>query len=90
MTGVQTCALPIFLSSEYGYHQLLRFKHGAVIDEITEDQIGKTVIPKPDKIQQNQIGDLVRKAYDLRAEAIKLEDEAQELLQKELSSIEEN
>ena len=79
-----------FLSSEYGYHQLLRFKHGAVIDEITEDQIGKTVIPKPDKIQQNQIGDLVRKAYDLRAEAIKLEDEAQELLQKELSSIEEN
>ena len=69
-----------FLSSEYGYHQLLRYKHGAVIDEITEDQISQTLIPISDDDKQKEIGDLVRHAYDLRAEAIRLEDEAQEIL----------
>lgn len=74
-----------FLSSDYGYHQLLRYKHGAVIDEITEDQISQSVIPLPSKPQQKEIGDLVRKAYELRAEAIQLEDEAQELLTQALT-----
>jgi len=74
-----------FLSSDYGYHQLLRYKHGAVIDEITEDQISQSVIPLPSDKQQKEIGDLVRKAYELRAEAIKLEDEAQELLTQALT-----
>ena len=74
-----------FLSSDYGYHQLLRYKHGAVIDEITEDQISQSIIPIPDKNQQKEIGDIVRKAYDLRAEAIRLEDEAQGILTKELT-----
>lgn len=74
-----------FLSSDYGYHQLLRYKHGAVIDEITEDQISQSVIPLPSDKQQREIGGLVRKAYELRAEAIKLEDEAQELLTQALT-----
>lgn len=74
-----------FLSSDYGYHQLLRYKHGAVIDEITEDQISQSVIPLPSNKQKKEIGELVRKAYKLRAEAIKLEDEAQELLTQALT-----
>lgn len=74
-----------FLSSDYGYHQLLRYKHGAVIDEITEDQISQSVIPLPSDKQQKEIGDLIRKAYELRAEAIKVEDEAQELLTQALT-----
>lgn len=74
-----------FLSSDYGYHQLLRYKHGSVIDEITEDQISQSVIPLPSDKQQKQIGDLVRQAYDLRAEAIRLEDEAQALLTQALT-----
>ncbi len=74
-----------FLSSDYGYHQLLRYKHGAVIDVITEDQISQSVIPLPSDKQQKEIGDLVRKAYELRAKAIKLEDEAQELLTQALT-----
>lgn len=73
-----------FLSSDYGYHQLLRYKHGAVIDEITEDQISQSVIPLPTD-KQKEIGDLVRKAYEFRAEAIQLEDEAQELLTQALT-----
>jgi type I restriction enzyme S subunit len=74
-----------FLSSDYGYYQLLRYKHGSVIDEITEDQISKAIIPIPEEEEQKIIGDLVRQAYDLRAQAIGLEDEAQEILIKALT-----
>lgn len=74
-----------FLSSDYGYHQLVKFKHGAVIDEITEDQIGETVIPIPKSPQRKVIGDKVRLAYEKRAEAIHLEDEAQEILKRSLA-----
>lgn len=74
-----------FLSSDYGYHQLVKFKHGAVIDEITEDQIGETVIPIPKSPQRKIIGDKVRLAYEKRAEAIHLEDKAQEILKQSLA-----
>lgn len=74
-----------FLSSDYGYHQLLRYKHGSVIDEITEGQISQSIIPIPSEKQQKEIGDLVREAYDLRAEAIRLEDEAQAILTEALT-----
>lgn len=74
-----------FLSSDYGYHQLLRYRHGAVIDEITEDQISQTLIPIPTIDNQKDIGDLVRQAYNLRAEAINLEDEAQKILTEALT-----
>jgi type I restriction enzyme, S subunit len=74
-----------FLSSEYGYYQALRFKHGAVIDHLTPEQVEEILIPLPSEKQQIEIGDLVRQAYDLRAEAIRLEDEAQTLLTQALT-----
>jgi type I restriction enzyme S subunit len=74
-----------FLSSEYGYECITRYRWGALIDEIDDDDMGKIDIPFPSEKQQKQIGDLVRQAYDLRAEAIKLEDEAQEILTKALT-----
>lgn len=77
--------LNCFLSSEYGYHQLLRYRYGAVIDEIDDKNIEGVLVPIPNEEQQKEIGDLVRKAYELRAEAIKLEDEAQELLTQALT-----
>lgn len=77
--------LTAFLSSKYGYHQVLRFKHGAVIDHLTPEQVSQILIPIPEDSQVKEIGDLVRKAYDLRAEAIQLEDEAQDLLTKALT-----
>jgi len=74
-----------FLSSPYGYYQAIRYKHGAVIDHLTSDQIEEIVIPIPDTLQMIEIGDLVRKAYDLRAEAIQIEDEAQKILTEALT-----
>lgn len=74
-----------FLSSDYGYYQSLRYKHGAVIDHLTPQQIEEILIPIPSENQQKEIGDLVREAYDLRAEAIRLEDEAQAILTEALT-----
>jgi len=74
-----------FLNSDYGYQQLIKCKHGAVIDEITEDQIGETLVPIPKLQEQKVIGDKVRLAYEKRAKAIRLEDEAQEILKQSLT-----
>jgi type I restriction enzyme S subunit len=68
------------MSSQYGKQQVLRFTHGSVIDEVTDKQIKKVLIPLPSETEQKKIGDLVRTAYEKRAEAIRLEDEAQKIL----------
>lgn len=73
-----------FLSSSYGYEQILRFRHGSVIDHITPEQVQKVIVPLPHKTQQRQIGDKVRLAYEKRADALKLEDQAQEILLREI------
>ena len=72
--------LNCFLASDYGFYQLLKYKYGSVIDEIDDKNIATVKVPIPSDKQQKEIGDLVRNAYDLRAEAIRLEDEAQEIL----------
>jgi type I restriction enzyme S subunit len=73
-----------FLSSPYGYQQILRFRHGSVIDHVTPEQIQKMIVPIPAKSIQLEIGDNIRLAYEKRAEALKLEDQAQEILFREI------
>jgi type I restriction enzyme S subunit len=74
-----------FLSSPYGYAQILRHRHGSVIDEVTDKHIERVLVPCPARKDQEAIGDMVRQAYEKRAEAIRLEDEAQDILMKELT-----
>ena len=74
-----------YLSTGYGYFGIIQLRHGAIIDHISPEELSNIQIPLPSEAQQKEIGDLVRQAYDLRAEAIRLEDEAQELLTKELT-----
>ncbi|MBK8656769.1 MAG: restriction endonuclease subunit S [Haliscomenobacter sp.] len=74
-----------YLSSDYGYFSITRYRWGALIDEIDDEDMAELIIPICDDSKQNEIGDLVRKAYELRAEAIKLEDEAQKLLTQALT-----
>ncbi len=69
-----------FLSSRYGYEQILKYRHGSVIDEITDKQISRIIVPYPNPIDQKIIGDKVREAYDKRAEVVRLENEAQNIL----------
>jgi len=72
--------LHAFLPSPYGYEQIIRFRHGSVIDHVTPDQIGKVLVPMPPESKQKEIDDRVRLAYKKRAAALKLEDEAHEIL----------
>lgn len=76
-----------FLSSRYGYEQVRRFRHGSVIDEITDSQVEEVLVPRPSRKDQVAIGDKVREAYEKRAEAIRLEDDAQAILMKELTKV---
>ena len=73
-----------FLSSNYGYEQILRFRHGSVIDHVTPDQVRKVIVPLPPKPVQEKIGDKVRLAYEKRAEALKNEGRAHEILIREI------
>jgi type I restriction enzyme S subunit len=74
-----------FLSSVYGYQQILRYRHGSVIDEITDKQVEQVLVPCPSEKEQTIIGNKIRESYEKRAEAIRLEDEAQTILTKELA-----
>ena len=71
-SGYMNC----WLSTLYGKALSMRQRYGAVVDRISPEQTGEILIPIPSDKQQKEIGDLVRQAYDLRAEAIRLEDEA--------------
>lgn len=74
-----------FLSSDYGYECITRYRWGALIDEIDDKDMAQLEIPLTTDHQQREIGDLVRKAYELRADAIFLEDEATKLITKTLT-----
>ena len=74
-----------FLSSRYGYEQIFRYRHGSVIDQVTDTQIERILVPCPSRKDQMTIGDKIRSAYEKRAEAIHFEDEAQAVLMNELN-----
>jgi len=84
-SAIDPAYLYAYLSSQYGYSQLIQLKHGAAQAALDHTEISNIVVPIPSDKQQKQIGDLVRQAYDLRAEAIRLEDEAQTLLTQALT-----
>lgn len=74
-----------FLSSDYGYNSIIQIRHGALQDALDPLDVSNLIIPTPENTIQRKIGDLVRRAYDLRAEAIRLEDEAQKILTEALT-----
>jgi type I restriction enzyme, S subunit len=75
-----------FLASDYGYEQIIRFRFGSVIDEISNHQVKQVIVPLPSPEQQQKIGDQVRIAYEKRADALRLEDEAQQILMHEIAA----
>jgi len=77
--------LNAWLASEYGKVLIERCRYGSVVDRVSPQHIGSVLIPLALSEEQRAIGDLVRVAYEKRAEAIRLEDEAQEILMVELS-----
>jgi type I restriction enzyme S subunit len=82
---VDPAYLYAFLSCPYGYEQIQRFRYGSVVDHVTPEQVAKVIVPLPSPTAQKDIGDEVRIAYEKRAEALKLEAEAQDILMREIN-----
>ncbi len=72
--------LAVFLNSKYGQYQFIRQGEGkAVQNGLTKDEILALEIPVISPEIQKYIGDKVRKAEELRAEAKRLKKEAEEI-----------
>ena len=70
-----------WLSSDYAYPLITRYVHGAVIDEINDDQVSEIVVPLlRDENTQREINDMVLKANRKRTKAYNLEQEALRVL----------
>jgi type I restriction enzyme S subunit len=67
----------IWLNTDYGYYLITRFTHGAVVDEINDDQLGQVKIPLLRNLdKQEEINILSLKANKLRYEAYLKEQQA--------------
>lgn len=75
----------IWLSSEYGKELIKRQIYGSVVNEITEEQLGDVVIPifKDNEINIS-ISNLTDEANELRYQAYKQEQEAINIMNKEV------
>jgi len=78
VTGVQTCALPIypyyvtaFLNSPLGRKQMLRIAAGSVLDHITKADLQKVRVIYIPKNTRDQVIKRMRDAVDLRMESRK-------------------
>ena len=68
--------LYIFFQTPYGQRQILAQTYGAVIDELSEDQLRSVSVPIIDQKIQRKIGEPVLRAFALRDQANKLEQRA--------------
>ncbi len=82
--------LACFLSSPYGYEQIVSKTYGGVVDELSESDIRDIIIAKPSQNIQNEIGNLVIEAYELQETGIRIEYETVRALEKMLENVETN
>lgn len=74
-----------WLNSEYGKELIRRQTYGSVVNEITDKQLGTVVIPVFKKdIINNSIISLINKANELRYKAYKQEQQAIEIMNREV------
>ncbi|MCR5234778.1 MAG: restriction endonuclease subunit S, partial [Lachnospiraceae bacterium] len=77
--------LYIFLDSSYGYYFITKHTYGSVIDEIDDNQVGEIPIPiLKDEKKQKEINDLALEANQKRYEAYLCEQEALDIMNKEV------
>jgi type I restriction enzyme S subunit len=65
-----------WLSTEFGRRFIRRFSYGAVVDEITDEQLMMVPVPVLEESVTLQIGELVQRAVDLRDSAFRKIEEA--------------
>ncbi len=64
------------MKTPYGQHQLKARIYGGVVDELTPEDAGLVLIPDVPFPEQERIGRLMVRVYELRDEANAVEDEA--------------
>lgn len=67
--------LTAFLSSDYGYRQVISKIYGGVVDELAENDLKDVLVPLPPLDVQKEIGNLVVQAFELKELANKIEDD---------------
>ena len=75
VTKVHPGYLTAFLSSIYGYQQIISKIYGGVVDELAEDDMKDVLVPLPPMDIQEKIGKMVVKAFELKELANKIEDD---------------
>ena len=76
--------IALFLMSPYGQIQLTSEVHGAVVDELTTDDVGSVRIPKAPEHIRKAIGKQVLTAFKLKDEANLVEDQAFRIFEEHL------
>ena len=75
----------IFLASDYGYPLITRYTYGSVVDEIDDNHVRNVPIPLlKNQAIQHEINSLALNASQKRYEAYKLEQEAIQIMDKEV------
>ena len=69
-----------YLSSEYGFRLLRSTISGTKLCRFIQPLVMNIPVPIVDMQAQQEIGDKIRHAYDKRAQALELKDQAQALL----------
>lgn len=77
--------LATYLDTPYGQHQLKGKIYGGVVDELTEEDTADVRMPDAPYSVQKAIGKKYVRAYKLRDEAVDLEDDAVDEIEKVLS-----
>ncbi|UOW69057.1 restriction endonuclease subunit S [Paraclostridium bifermentans] len=83
--SVDNSYVAIFLNCKYGKMWTERFSQGSAQPTIIKENFKKIKIPLPDISTQLQIGNKLRKARILRDQAIKLQGDAENIIDKYLS-----
>ncbi|HUT15718.1 MAG TPA: hypothetical protein VMY98_05685 [Anaerolineae bacterium] len=68
--------LAAFLMTPYGRHQVAAKVYGAVVDELTEHDMGAVVLPNAPLELQTRIGNRVLSAFEKKDEATRIEETA--------------
>ena len=77
--------LSIYLASEYGYPLITHYTYGSVVDEIDDTHVSSIPIPLLKNMDvQRHINDLALEANEKRYEAYKMEQQALQIIDKEV------
>ena len=76
--------LVLYLSSSYGRNQILRKQSNSIIKYLNIDDIRSIQVPIHSLVIQRLIGNKLRKAEDLKKDANKVKEKAEQLIYKKL------